>query len=107
MAILTSKFNPSVLATTGMGIILLDLCGFLFLSVSTPVFILIILLILLGVGFGLFSSPNANVIRSSIASALYEEFAYHIYYFCNFVWNRGVCFLFPNKKNSEQILFFY
>jgi MFS family permease len=63
---LSDKINPAVLATTGMGIILLGLCGLIFLSVSTSIIILIILLILLGVGFGLFSSPNANVIMSSV-----------------------------------------
>jgi MFS family permease len=70
---LSDKFNPSVLATTGMGIILLGLCGFIFLSVSTPVFILIILLILLGIGFGLFSSPNANVIMSSVEKKYFGQ----------------------------------
>ncbi|MCC8145796.1 MAG: MFS transporter [Bacteroidales bacterium] len=63
---LSDRVNPAILATSGMLIILVGLCGLIFLSVSTPIVILIILLILLGLGFGLFSSPNTNVIMSSV-----------------------------------------
>ncbi|MCL1937278.1 MAG: MFS transporter [Candidatus Azobacteroides sp.] len=70
---LSDKFNPSLLATAGMGIILVGLCGFTFLSISTPVFFIIILLILLGIGFGLFSSPNANVIMGSVEKKYFGQ----------------------------------
>lgn len=63
---LSDRVNPAILATAGMAIILIGLSGLIFLSVSTPIVILIILLILLGLGFGLFSSPNTNVIMSSV-----------------------------------------
>jgi EmrB/QacA subfamily drug resistance transporter len=70
---LSDKINPSVLATTGMGIILVGLCGLIFLSTTTPLFIILILLILLGLGFGLFSSPNANVIMSSVEKKYFGQ----------------------------------
>ena len=63
---LSDRVNPAILATTGMVVILVGLCGLIFLSVSTSLVILIILLILLGLGFGSFSSPNTNVIMSSV-----------------------------------------
>jgi MFS family permease len=63
---LSDKFNPSMLSTSGMGIIVAGLAGFCFITVSTPVWLLIVLLVLLGAGFGLFSSPNTNVIMGSV-----------------------------------------
>ncbi|MDR0864050.1 MAG: MFS transporter [Candidatus Symbiothrix sp.] len=70
---LSDKINPSILATTGMGIILVGLCGLIFLSTTTPIIIILILLILLGVGFGLFSSPNSNVIMSSVEKKYFGQ----------------------------------
>jgi MFS family permease len=63
---LSDKFNPSMLATSGMGIIVAGLAGFIFITISTPVWLLIALLVVLGAGFGLFSSPNTNVIMGSV-----------------------------------------
>jgi MFS family permease len=63
---LSDRVNPSILATSGMGIIVLGLIGLIFLSPSTPIVFIIFLLILLGLGFGLFSSPNTNVVMSSV-----------------------------------------
>lgn len=63
---LSDKVNPGILATSGMGIICIGLIGLIFLSASTSIVIIIILLILLGLGFGLFSSPNTNIIMSSV-----------------------------------------
>jgi MFS family permease len=55
-----------MLATSGMGIIVAGLAGFIFITISTPVWLLIALLVVLGAGFGLFSSPNTNVIMGSV-----------------------------------------
>jgi EmrB/QacA subfamily drug resistance transporter len=63
---LSDKMNASVLSTIGMGIIVAGLFGLIFLSPSTPIVYIILLLALLGFGFGLFSSPNSNVIMSSV-----------------------------------------
>jgi EmrB/QacA subfamily drug resistance transporter len=54
------------LATLGMAIIVVGLLAMLFLSPVTPLFYIIIIAILLGVGFGVFSSPNMNVIMGSV-----------------------------------------
>ena len=64
--ILSNKINPSILATLGMGISAVGLLGLVFLSSSTSLIFIIFLLTLLGLGFGLFSSPNTNVIMSSV-----------------------------------------
>jgi MFS family permease len=70
---LCQKIHPTLLATTGMGIILIGLCGLIFLSASTPIVFLIFLLILLGLGFGLFSSPNATVIMGSVEKKYFGQ----------------------------------
>ncbi|MDR3253236.1 MAG: MFS transporter [Tannerella sp.] len=63
---LSDRLNPSMLATAGMGVSVIGLVGLIFVTVSTPVWALIALLVVLGAGFGLFSSPNANVIMGSV-----------------------------------------
>ena len=70
---LSDKVSPAILATTGMGIIVLGLGGLITLSESTPLSFIIFLLILLGLGFGLFSSPNTNVIMSSVDKKYYGQ----------------------------------
>jgi MFS family permease len=70
---LSAKIRPALLATTGMGIILLGLCGLILLSASTSIVFLIFLLILLGLGFGLFSSPNATVIMGSVEKKYFGQ----------------------------------
>jgi MFS family permease len=63
---LSDKVNPALLATWGMAVIVLGLAGLIFLSATTSFVFIIFLLTLLGIGFGLFSSPNSNVIMSSV-----------------------------------------
>ena len=70
---LSDKIAPSVLATTGMAIITLGLVGLIFLTQDTSVYYIMILLLLLGVGFGIFSSPNTNVIMSSVDKKYYGQ----------------------------------
>jgi EmrB/QacA subfamily drug resistance transporter len=70
---LSDKLNPATLATTGMGIIVVGLAGLIFVLPDTPIYFIILLLFLLGFGFGLFSSPNSNVIMSSVNKKYYGQ----------------------------------
>ncbi len=54
------------LATGGMAIIVAGLLLMLFLNPITPLYLIIAISIILGIGFGMFSSPNVNVIMGSI-----------------------------------------
>jgi MFS family permease len=70
---LSDKIAPSILATTGMAVIVLGIIGLIFLTTDTSVQYIVALLFLLGVGFGLFSSPNTNVIMGSIEKKYYGQ----------------------------------
>jgi EmrB/QacA subfamily drug resistance transporter len=54
------------LATLGMAIIVFGLALLFFLTPTTPLIFIILIAIMLGTGFGIFSSPNMNVIMSSV-----------------------------------------
>lgn len=68
---LSDKISATFLATLGMGIISVGLIGLCFLTETSNLFMLIALLALLGLGFGIFSSPNANIIMSSVEQKHY------------------------------------
>jgi EmrB/QacA subfamily drug resistance transporter len=70
---LSDRVNPAILATSGMAIIVLGLTGLIFLSATTSLVFLIFLLTLLGIGFGLFSSPNTNVIMGSVGKKYFGQ----------------------------------
>ena len=70
---LTTRFNSSILATTGMSIIVAGLAGLIFIDTTTSYTVIICLLALLGMGFGIFSSPNTNVIMSSVNIKNYNQ----------------------------------
>ncbi len=70
---LSTRFHPAVLATAGMGMICVGLTVLLFISVTTPIWVLILNLALFGVGFGMFASPNTNVIMSSVDKKYYSQ----------------------------------
>lgn len=63
---LSDKMNAGKLATSGMMVIVVALLLMLLLNEDTPLFFLIVALIILGSGFALFSSPNMNVIMTSV-----------------------------------------
>ena len=63
---LSDKYNPNVLSSIGMGIIVAGLFMLTFIGASTTNIYLIICLIILGAGFGIFSSPNTNSIMSAV-----------------------------------------
>ncbi len=70
---LSDKIAASKLATSGMIIIVGGLIGLTFITISTPIPVIIIYLVLLGMGFGIFSSPNANVIMGSVDAKYYGQ----------------------------------
>jgi EmrB/QacA subfamily drug resistance transporter len=70
---LSDSVNPSTLATLGMLVIAVGLAGLIFISPDTSMAIIILLLFLLGLGFGLFSSPNSNIIMSSVDKKYYGQ----------------------------------
>ena len=70
---LTMRYSSDKLATAGMSLIVVVLIGLVFLSQTTPYWILVCLLVLLGIGFGIFSSPNTNVIMGSVDKKHYTQ----------------------------------
>ncbi|WP_277558142.1 MFS transporter [Ereboglobus sp. PH5-10] len=70
---LSDRFSASRLATFGMAVIVAGLVIMLFLSPTTPIGVIIGSLFLLGLGFGLFSSPNTNVIMGSVDKKHYGQ----------------------------------
>ncbi|WP_255493249.1 MFS transporter [Dysgonomonas sp. HDW5B] len=63
---LSDKMSASFLSTLGMSIIFIGLIGLCFIGESTNFYIIIALLVLIGFGFGVFSSPNMNILMSSV-----------------------------------------
>lgn len=63
---LSDKFDPRILASAGMGIIVIGLGMLMFLSENTQSAYLVASLVILGTGFGMFSSPNTNAVMSSV-----------------------------------------
>lgn len=63
---LSDKYTPQILAALGMGLGTLSLFLFSCLNATTSLEFLIVSMIIFGVGFGLFSPPNTNVIMSSV-----------------------------------------
>ncbi|MDR1130105.1 MAG: MFS transporter, partial [Prevotellaceae bacterium] len=70
---LSDRLNPATLATSGMGIIVVGLTGLIFVTPCSSMAFIVLLLFLLGFGFGLFSSPNSNVIMSSVDKKYYGQ----------------------------------
>lgn len=69
---LSDRMSASKLATIGMAMISGGLILLCFISEDTSYAYLIAVLALLGLGFGTFSSPNINVIMSSVEPAKYS-----------------------------------
>lgn len=62
---LSDRIEPRVVATAGMALTSLGLSSLIFLTQTTPLYIIILNLMVLGLGYGFFSSPNTNAIMSS------------------------------------------
>ena len=63
---LSDRYVPQILAACGMALGTISLILFSFLNYQTSLEFLIISMIVYGVGFGLFSPPNTNVIMGSV-----------------------------------------
>jgi EmrB/QacA subfamily drug resistance transporter len=68
---LSDSIEPRIIASTGMTLTATGLFFLTFLSETTPLWYIIGILVVLGIGFGLFSSPNTNVIMSSVDKKFY------------------------------------
>lgn len=68
---LSDRIEPRLIASTGMALTAIGLFFLTFISEMTPIWYMICILIVLGIGFGLFSSPNTNVIMSSVDKRFY------------------------------------
>ncbi|MDP4202939.1 MAG: MFS transporter [Bacteroidota bacterium] len=64
---LSDKYDPRILSSMGMSIIVAGLLMLSFISEDTSRTFLIISLVVLGAGFGLFSSPNTNSVMGSVS----------------------------------------
>ncbi len=63
---LSDKIEPRIVASSGMGLCVIGLVLFAFLTPTTPLYLIIASLMTMGLGFALFSSPNTNAIMSSV-----------------------------------------
>ncbi|WP_455645636.1 MFS transporter [Methanosphaera sp.] len=63
---LSDKIEPQILAAIGMGMVSIALFILCFMDQSTPLYLIVISMALQGIGFGIFSSPNNNVIMGSV-----------------------------------------
>ena len=68
---LSDKFEARIVSSIGMLIMFLSLLSLVFLSLNTPVVQIVTSLVGLGIGSSLFSSPNSNVIMSSVTPQYY------------------------------------
>ncbi|MCK5068108.1 MAG: MFS transporter [Bacteroidales bacterium] len=63
---LSDTHDPRILASTGMGIIVVGLIMLTFLTEQSSITYLVVILAVVGFGFGMFSSPNTNAIMGSV-----------------------------------------
>jgi hypothetical protein len=63
--------SATFLATLGMSIIAVGLAGLCFITETTSSVFLGAILVLMGLGFGIFSSSNTNIIMSSVDKKYY------------------------------------
>jgi MFS family permease len=64
---LSDRYDPRILSSAGMGVIVGGLVMLSFLDSNTSLSYLIPTLALVGFGFGMFSSPNTNAIMGSVS----------------------------------------
>jgi len=67
----SEKIEPRKLATAGMVLTTIGLFVFSLFSSKTSLVFAVANLIVMGIGFGLFSSPNTNVVMSCVPKSLY------------------------------------
>ena len=69
---LSQRFAPHKMATAGMMIIVVGIVCLTTLGYNTPYWVIVGILMILGMGFGIFSSPNTNVIMGSVDKVNYS-----------------------------------
>lgn len=70
---LSDKFEARYFATIGMAMCSIGLASMAFLTSETPHWIIVAILLWVGLGFALFSSPNMNIIMSSVDRSQYGQ----------------------------------
>ena len=70
---LSDKFEARYFATIGMAMCSIGLASMAFLTSATPHWIIVAILLWVGLGFALFSSPNMNIIMSSVDRSQYGQ----------------------------------
>lgn len=68
---LSDRYQARILASVGMGTMAVMLFLLSRIHASTPIWFLVVCLMILGIGYALFSSPNANAIMSSAERKVY------------------------------------
>ena len=68
---LSDRFDPRIVASSGMGLITAGLFLFILLGDKTTLGFIIITLILSGLGFAFFSSPNTNAVMGSVEKSFF------------------------------------
>ncbi len=63
---LSDKYDPRILSSIGMGVIVGGLIMLSFLTEQSSITYLVVILAVVGFGFGMFSSPNTNAIMGSV-----------------------------------------
>ncbi|MDX2432916.1 MAG: MFS transporter, partial [Bacteroides sp.] len=63
---LSDKYDPRILSSIGMGVIVGGLIMLSFLTEHSSITYLVVILLVVGFGFGMFSSPNTNAIMGSV-----------------------------------------
>jgi len=63
---LSDKYDPRILSSIGMGVIVGGLIMLSFLTEHSGITYLVVILAVVGFGFGMFSSPNTNAIMGSV-----------------------------------------
>jgi MFS family permease len=68
---LSDRIEPRIVASAGMGLTVVGLVFFIFLSSTTNLWFIITGLAVIGLGFAFFSSPNTNAVMSSVDKKFY------------------------------------
>jgi Na+/melibiose symporter-like transporter len=68
---LSDRVDPRLVASSGMGLIVVGLALLAFVGPATSAGFVIACLVLLGAGFALFSSPNTNAVMASVERRSY------------------------------------
>ena len=67
---LSDKFNPRIIASSGLGIVLIALVILSTINQNTSLQLVLTTLVILGAGYGMFISPNTNIVVSALSSKL-------------------------------------